>query len=189
MPDRYGIFTEADRRHHHFAPALAAEIARLHTEFCPSLPVADYGCGPGFYTDFLRARGIEAWGVDGGVNEWRRPYIKDMNLCLPDEVILHGRWRMSVCLEVAEHIPQEFESVFLRNITRSAKVLALSWAVRDQVGIGHVNCRDNDEVVALMADRGFVYAENESVRVRETVREGRQCLWFANTFMLFLAKP
>ena len=47
-----------------------------------------------------------------------------------------------ICMEVAEHIPREFEHVFLLNLVASAqKGVLLSWGLPGQNGIGHVNLR------------------------------------------------
>ena len=47
-------------------------------------------------------------------------------------------------LEVGEHIPEDYEDIYLENLDRHAdKIIILSWAVPEQGGFGHVNERDN----------------------------------------------
>merc|ERR1711966_12244 len=62
-------------------------------------------------------------------------------------------------LEVAEHIPKEFEDAFLDNVVRNARCyIILSWSKLAELGSGHVNARGNDYVKAKMESLGFVHA-------------------------------
>jgi hypothetical protein len=46
-----------------------------------------------------------------------------------------------ISLEVAEHIPEKYEAVYLDNIFRHAKEgIILSWAVPGQIGLSHIAC-------------------------------------------------
>ncbi len=61
-----------------------------------------------------------------------------------------------VSLEVAEHIPAEFEANFLDNLARYAKEgLLLSWAAVGQGGYAHVNNRPLEHVTTQLQRRGF----------------------------------
>ncbi len=61
-----------------------------------------------------------------------------------------------ISLEVAEHIPTEFEANFLDKLTRHAKEgLLLSWAVVGQAGYAHVNNRPLEHVITQLQRRGF----------------------------------
>ena len=47
-------------------------------------------------------------------------------------------------MEVAEHIPSQFEAQFLMNLVQHAKKgILLSWGVPGQQGVGHVNCESS----------------------------------------------
>jgi 2-polyprenyl-3-methyl-5-hydroxy-6-metoxy-1,4-benzoquinol methylase len=61
-----------------------------------------------------------------------------MDLSIPQYGILQYDWIIS--LEVAEHIPEIYEAVYLDNIFRHAKEgIILSWAVPGQGGLSHIN--------------------------------------------------
>ena len=63
-----------------------------------------------------------------------------------------------ISLEVAEHIPQEFESIYLDNLVRHANEgIILSWAKVGQGGHSHVNNRDFDYVKEQIRKRGFFH--------------------------------
>lgn len=181
MPDEFGIFSERDRAtHHHCEPLCAAIIDLLKGRREAAL--VDYGCGPGSYVEALRNAGFNAIGVDGSPDE--RPFLIDGNLCLPLHILPMTR-KTALCLEVGEHIPADYTGVFLDNITREADTLVMSWAVRGQGGVGHVNCLDNIEVQVMLQERGFTYDQESTGILRAAVVAGKSCVWFAKTIMVF----
>ena len=81
--------------------------------------------------------------------------VKYLDLTLPQYGLPLYDWVLS--LEVAEHIPREFESTYIDNIVRHAKEgIVLSWAVPRQIGHGHVNTRPLDYIIAILKNRGFI---------------------------------
>jgi hypothetical protein len=54
--------------------------------------------------------------------------------------------------------------------------------VRGQGGDGHVNCRDNEEVVELLRARGFRYLLRPSAQARAVITD---LPWFRNTILVF----
>ena len=61
-----------------------------------------------------------------------------MDPTIPQYCILQYDWIIS--LEVALHIPEKYEAVYLDNILRHAKEgIILSWAVPGQRGLSHIN--------------------------------------------------
>ena len=61
-----------------------------------------------------------------------------------------------ISMEVAEHVPAEYESIYIDNLVRHAKKgIVLSWAVPGQPGTSHVNCKSFEDVVKIMAEKGF----------------------------------
>ena len=94
----------------------------------------------------------------------------------------------TICLEVGEHIPKQYESIFLDNITSlTTNKIILSWAIIGQLGDGHVNCMNNDEVILKMDELGFKYLENDSIDARNSVSRFIAS-WFLKTIMIFQKK-
>ena len=95
---------------------------------------------------------------DGGpyydvVSEGR---VKYLDLTLPHYGLPLYDWVMS--LEVAEHVPRKFESVYIDNIVRHAKEgIVLSWAVPGQGGHSHINNRPLDYVIAKLKSHSFIH--------------------------------
>jgi len=69
---------------------------------------------------------------------------------------------------------------------KNGKII-LSWAIIGQLGDGHVNCMNNDEVISKMNELGFDYLEDDSVSARNSV-SSRIASWFLKTIMIFQKK-
>lgn len=157
--------------------------AHLRSAFRHDLPVRDYGCGLGHYCVSLAAQGFDVEGLEGTrelgeLAVYRRIDTADLTQHL-ERAPAQG-----LCLEVGEHIPAEFEAVFLDNLTRlSRRRIVLSWAVPGQGGLGHVNCQTNAAVISKLAARGWGFHQDLTDHLRARVSE--VCWWFRNTLMVF----
>jgi len=143
--------------------------------------VIDIGCGNGAYSLSLCKYGVNCYGFDG--NPFTPELTNDMCGVLDfSEPVDMRPYDMSLCLEVAEHIPAEKEDVFISNIIRlSSRFIIMSWAVEGQGGVGHVNCRNNDYVIDKMQQNGFELMIENTIRMRELAKVS----WFKNTLMVF----
>jgi hypothetical protein len=151
--------------------------------------VLDLGCGDGYYVTKLRGSGIVCIGVDGNpytANLLKSScYIADLT-----EVQNFGMFNWVLSLEVGEHIPQEYEEVFLKNLDKhNVDGIVLSWAVRGQGGDGHVNCKDNVEVIPTVCSLGYDFEVVQTNQMRERCAKYPNIgWWFRNTLMIFRRK-
>lgn len=158
------------------------ELAKLLSFLLIGETVLDLGCGTGAYTKLLRETGIECDGVDGN------PYTEDLTegMCsvvdLSKDYIAPKKYDCVLSLEVGEHIPIEYEDIFLNNITQNClhKVI-LSWAVPGQGGDGHVNERPNEYIIEKMEKLGYSYMPDYT----NVLRKLASLWWFKNTIMVF----
>jgi len=139
------------------------------------------GCGHGEYTRYLKYNRFDCSGFDGN------PYTKNITGGLCDVLNLSEKIMMPsvdcvISLEVGEHIPKEFESIFIDNLCNcSSKLLILSWAVEGQGGEGHVNCRNNDYIRGIFEGKNYLsLPEYEAL-----LRQSSTLSWFKNTIMVF----
>jgi SAM-dependent methyltransferase len=121
--------------------------------------VLDVGCGTGAWlAEFLRAGVADVLGVDG---PWLprgllripadRFHAQDLTapLALPQE------FDLTVCLEVAEHLPGRAAEGLVGSLAALAPVAMFSAAVPGQGGEGHVNERPPEYWDGLFAERGM----------------------------------
>jgi hypothetical protein len=164
---------------HEFDPVLARAIIK----FFPHVKsVVDIGCGNGKYVMNFMANGIPCKGYDGSplTPKLTGGLCEVMDFSEPVEI---GRFDLVLSLEVGEHIPAQYEQIFLDNLCNAAtKFLLISWATEGQYGIGHVNCHANIYIINKLKPRGFLYVRWFS----ELLREETSLPWFENTLMLFI---
>jgi len=90
-------------------------------------------------------------------------------------------WVLS--LEVGEHIPEAYESVFLDNVVRHARHgVVMSWSLPTEAGRGHVNCRPNEYVIEQMKNRGFLLDPEHT----QALRKAAAINYFKESLMSFV---
>jgi 2-polyprenyl-3-methyl-5-hydroxy-6-metoxy-1,4-benzoquinol methylase len=143
--------------------------------------IVDIGCGNGKYTSYFNDNGFYCIGFDGSplTPELTNNLCHIMDFSEPANV---GEYDLVFCLEVGEHIPKEYEQIFLDNIIRAAKKdVILSWALIGQQGDGHVNCQNNDYIIREMLLRGFNLDPDKS----NFLRKEASLDWLRGTIMYF----
>lgn len=176
----YWIGPEAESQHA-FDPQLAQAVVTFLKNEHILTKVVDLGCGMGNYVKYFRSNDIYADGYDGN------PHTPSLTngvcgvLDLSESFQLPKYdWVMS--LEVGEHLPAKYESVFIDNLHRNnIKGIVLSWAIEGQGGHGHVNERNNDYIRGRFEALGYT-----SDPIAEFYLRTHATLdWFKNTIMVF----
>jgi len=160
-------------------------LIELMKHFPKEVPVIDLGCGHNWYSNTLKFLGWDSLGVDS---------VKLQGVDVEGDItsgqiqgIFGAKKRNVLSLEVGEHIPAELADGYLDNVCMFGGDVLLSWAVKGQAGIGHINCQDNEWVIEQMYKRGYKIdpARTESLR---TSVAACHCSWFKNTLMYFILK-
>lgn len=163
----------------------AREILPLVLELINPKSVIDIGCGIGTWLSVCKEYGIkEIKGVDG-------PWVNKNMLMIPEDTFIRadftkpfefGRvYDLAISTEVAEHIPQKYESVFFDSLTRMAPVILFSADIPHGGGHGHVNEQWQDYWRKLFDDRG--YAAFDLIRPAIWNNENVQWWYRQNTFL------
>ena len=144
--------------------------------------IVDFGCGPGEYAKSIINERFECDCCDGN------PHTNELSsgLCFVQDLSidfdLNKKYDCVLCLEVGEHIPEEYESVFINNILKHSNgLIILSWATIGQGGHGHVNEHPNDYIQELFKLHGY----SRNVEIESRLRSVAQWWWFKNTIMVF----
>ena len=88
-----------------------------------------------------------------------------------------------ISIEVAEHIPPEFETIYIENLVRHAKEgIILSWSSLGQGGHSHVNNRDLEYVKMRLKSYGF-YINNSASR---TLKNAAKAQWIKNNINVYI---
>lgn len=120
--------------------------------------VLDAGCALGLLVEELRARGVDAWGIDvsryaiENAHEAVRPYCSVASVTVP----LAATYDLIVCIEVLEHLtPAEAEQALDVFATASGQVL-FSSTPYDYAEASHANVRPPSYWAEAFARRGLV---------------------------------
>lgn len=186
--EKTGVWTpEEAKEQHKFSETLAKIISKNFIG-----RIWDVGCGNGAYVNFLnKNESISCIGIDG-TDFKNGNLVHDLTTHISQATFIVSMFKditlpkgCVMCLEVAEHIPKEFESVFLDNIdTLCEDYLILSWATVGQGGFGHVNEQDRDYVLRTMNARGYKLMNDATNSIREAMK-GDPCWWFTNSLYIF----
>lgn len=146
--------SRADSLEHKFDASLADALSALFRD----QHVGSLGEGPGMYKRHLLQMGLvrSYHAYDGApfIEESSQGEVTFLDLTVPQYDLPIFDWIL--CLEVAEHIPPQFEDIFLDNIVRHArKGVVLSWAKLMQEGLEHVNNKNAEDVIKLLREKGF----------------------------------
>jgi len=154
----HGAWTLSSTSCYHFDYKFALHLSQV----ARGKTLTELGAGKGCYSAFLKANGVDVVAaVDGASNigSLTKGVVATWDLTKPMEAT--ADWVMS--LEVAEHIPPEFEDSFLDNVVRNARCyVILSWSKMALVGSGHVNPRNRTYVWNKMKSLGFIMADKIS---------------------------
>ena len=146
--------------------------------------VGSFGDGPGSYKKLLldsgKVKGYDAYDGAPYVDETTKGRVQFLDLTLPQYGMPLYDWIMS--LEVAEHIPKQFESVYIDNIVRHAREgVIISWAPPGQGGYSHINNRPFDYVQELFNKHGFSFDEKASTDLKNVAK----LPWFKKNTSVF----
>jgi len=184
MPTETGIFNEEETNDQY---SFSYPIARWIGKFLPKdEQVIDFGCGRASYLAYLQDIGFQyLLGVEGEQQhfEIHNDNIIIQDLTKPFDLNIYGN---VICLEVGEHIPKDLWHLFIENISihipKGGKFI-YSHGIREQGGLGHINCMDNILVVYELHQFGFALQTDESVFARDII--GKECSWFKHSIMIF----
>lgn len=183
-----GAYQNEDVLWHQHSNKLLIELMKY---FISTTPVIDIGCGHNWYANVLKVLGYSALGVD-------RTWFPGVDVILDitnlvkesiDKRFIDGapaKWNV-LSLEVGEHIPAELAGKYLDNVCNFGGDVCMSWAVKGQKGIGHINCQNNDWVINEMYQRGYVLNHAKTAALRHAVRDCH-CSWFVHTLMYFIPR-
>ena len=147
----------------------------------------EFGAGLGCYTRtfLLHARDYQLTSliaVDGASNvqEITHGLVITRDLTLPLTDIPKADWLL--CMEVGEHIPPQFNRPFVANLVSHArKGMVLSWSNVCDKGVGHVNCKSEDQVIGMMRAEAFDYDAKATGLLRNVTAWG----YLKTTLMVF----
>jgi hypothetical protein len=146
------------------------QLVRAMDDLIPShATVNELGAGTGRYVQAIRDTGRLCKGWDGtkGIEVLTDGLVQHADFTRgPDRAkITRAEW--TICLEVGEHIPRQYEDALFRLISdTTSDGVILSWATPGQRGEGHVNCHTPEYLCCKMAGYGWEFMETDTLLLR-----------------------
>lgn len=137
--------------------ACRAILDRVHPE---PIGVIDVGTNIGVWAQSFSDLGCYVVGVDSPYMEEHFVPRKNLNPIfvaadLQEPLQLHQDFDLAVCLEVAEHLPEECADVIVESLCRHAPVVCFSAAVPGQGGHEHINEQPISYWIGKFAANGY----------------------------------
>jgi len=165
-------------------------IGWLVGEYGPFERSLDLGAGDGYYSYVLREMKTLAYAVE--VNEEAAEFTPEevwfVQWDLRTPLHLRETYDLVLCLEVAEHLPEESADTLCDTIARHAsKYLLFTAAPPGQGGHGHVNLQSLEYWIAKLEARGLKFLSEETAHVRHGWQNilGLSLPWLWNNVTLF----
>ena len=149
------------------------------------MKVIDVGCGPGIYVDSLSYLGLDATGVD---IDPACPYeICDIfsQEYLDKFIEKKYKYDLALCLEVAEHIREEFADELIKRLTLTAPTIYFSAAKPGQGGYGHINCQEKKYWITKFNNHNFVLRQEKTDDLIQFIKQDIHMGWFVQNIMVF----
>ena len=179
--DRY--FADMDPAHEQMYGRLADVLYEL---FEPS-SVVDVGCGTGRLLAGLAAHGVTVRGIEGSRHAIARSpvAVKIERSNLENGVPRLGRFDLSLCIEVAEHLPRRSAGRLVRGLTRLSDLMIFTAAQPGQGGLLHRNEQPGTYWRALFEENGFRASDVLTTSVRERIADIADPVWMHANLVVY----
>ena len=121
--------------------------------------VIDIGCGDGqFVTEFINQgiteiRGIEGNWILDSLDITAAPWLELADLT--KELNLVSRFDLAICLEVAEHLEEQYSNTLIASLAKASDLIFFSAAIPGQGGTNHVNLKYPDYWARKFAEHNY----------------------------------
>jgi len=165
----------------------ARKIVPIVMDLINPKSVIDVGCGVGIWLAEFQKSGIDEFiGVDG-------EYIDPSSLVIPETKFravdlnkpfqLERRFDLVVCLEVAEHLPEDNAEQFMDSLTKLGNCILFSAAIPFQGGEDHLNEQWPEYWASLFSKKNYILIDY----FRERIWNNQEVeWWYAQNMVLFI---
>ncbi|MCE5199806.1 class I SAM-dependent methyltransferase [bacterium] len=156
----------------------------LRELFAPA-SVIDVGCGPGIYLAPFINGGAKVLGIDGSPAAGKvLPATLFEHVDLRDPWTPPQRYDLAMCIEVAEHLHEEFADTLMDTLTRCSDRIVFTAATPGQGGYYHWNEQPHEYWIDKFKARGYDFGTQNNA-LREHLGVGNYVAWLRNNAMLF----
>lgn len=158
----------------------AAEVVQVLMEVFSPKKVFDVGCGSGFYLKEFSTRGVLAVGCEGSAEGVLRcaPSTLVFQWDLRKPLLINSRFDLTLCIEVAEHLPSRFSEVLVTSIANLASQhVVFTASPPGSAGDDHINCKEPEFWEATFLKHGFMVNKELSGTLRRRFQDIGAASW------------
>lgn len=165
----------------------AGEVLPYVFKLVKPASVIDIGCGTGTWLKIAKKLGANTiLGIDGIHADKSLLCIKDeefMQHDLTKPIIIKKKYDLAICLEVAEHLPEDASDDLIETITGHSDIILFSAALPGQGGQNHINEQWPPYWQKKFAEKGFAVSDF----LRDVFWNNNQVDWWykQNMFIYF----
>ena len=170
---------------HPLAQPAARVVVPTLVDITGARSALDVGCGSGAWVKTLLDHGVAAMGVDAPGMPASGLLIGDEHLHRHDlrkPLALGRRFDLVLCLEVGEHLPEQYAATLVESLVRHSPVVVFSAAIPGQGGQGHVNEQWQSYWAAIFAAHS--YKPYDCLR-RDLWEHPEVARWYAQNTLLY----
>ena len=120
--------------------------------------VIDFGCGTAQWLSVYKEQGCIVKGLDGDGVSVDQLLIDESEFEVHDlkkKYIVEAKYSIAQCVEVAEHIEEEYADTLINSLTDASDFIVFSGAIPYQRGVHHVNCQWQTYWIKKFNERGY----------------------------------
>ncbi len=169
----------------------ASQFVNIILKYYTPTSVVDIGCGAGLYLKEFQRLGIsDILGIDGSpaaASEFLLEKDKLIIFDLAQKYKFKKKYDLSVCLEVAEHLPESDADTLVETIISAADDIIFTAAVPGQGprSIGHINEQPHSYWVEKFKQRNYKYLKAQTEEMRKEMSAKGVVWWLVNNLMVF----
>lgn len=155
--------------------------------------VIDFGCGCGWVLYYLKRQGMDCcnlYGIepsdaapkvqpDSEISRQILPGDLRKPLMFPRMSKRYQFYDLALCIEVAEHIDDEYSDMLIDNITYNTDTLIFSAAYPGQGGVDHKNEQPWIYWILKFSEFGFLESEKETEKMKEFLIKNKVKSWYS----------
>jgi len=159
------------------------QIAQKIAKILDIKSVIDYGAGVGGFLQGFQKSGCSCLGIEYGYDNAKKYIPSDLHIIKGDltEFVDYGKFDLTLCIEVIEHIPAKFEQMAIFNLLCSSNKYIILTTSEDKSGVNHVNCQPREYWIEKIQEKYYnsktelpLFKYNENL-VKEIIKEINPC--------------
>ncbi|HZJ41715.1 MAG TPA: class I SAM-dependent methyltransferase [Patescibacteria group bacterium] len=167
------------------------QFVNIILEYYMPTNIVDIGCGAGLYLKEFQRRGIrDILGIDGSPAAAAEFLLEKDKLIIFDlakKYKFKKKYDLSLCLEVAEHLPESDADTLVETIINASDNIIFTAAVLGQGprSIGHINEQPHSYWIKKFQQRNFHYLESRTKEMKKKMGAQGVVWWLVNNLMIF----